>query len=160
MCCNRRARSGRTWTGSIGELAVRLKQNQSCHRKVPNEKRSVIAPAIVPSRSYGFSVATCRTTRLASDAGNGPQQYSRKEPLYSVMTTVYGQITGDGAVALKLAARSEVTARRRGGNWRAIGKRNLKGSILHETWTAASAAENIFLSENQGTNENSCDFAT
>lgn len=52
MCCNRRAKSRRTWTGSIGELAARLKQNQSCHRKVPNEKRSVIAPAIVPSRSY------------------------------------------------------------------------------------------------------------
>jgi len=45
-----------------------------------------------------------------------PQQYSREEPLYSVRTTVYGQMTGDGAVALKLAARSEVAARRRSGN--------------------------------------------
>jgi hypothetical protein len=97
----------------------------------------VIAPAIVPIAivcwSYGFSVATCRTTRLVSDAGNDPQQYSREELLYSVRTTVYGQITGDGAVALKLAAGSEVAAHRRRGNWRAIGKRNLTGSILHET---------------------------
>jgi hypothetical protein len=148
MCCNRRARSRRTWTGSIGEPAVRLKQNQSCHRKVPNEKRAGYSPIAIVCWSYGFSVATCRTTRLVSDAGNGPQQYSREGLLYSVRTTVYGLTTGDGSVALKLAASSEVAARRRSGSWRVIGKRNLTGSILRETWTAAAVY--TFLSEDQG----------
>src|SRR5690348_12845838 len=96
MCCNRRARSRRTWTGSIGEPAVRLKQSQNCHRKVPNEKRSV-APAIVPSRSYvgrmgSLMQATVRGSTREKNCCTASEQQS----------TV--KITGDGAVALKLAA--------------------------------------------------------